>query len=188
MTVISLRGYSAEEIAVAWMKYRTAPASVRDRARMRLAILEAVSDLLKAGQNTDVAIEKTIANFAQKGSSFSASSLRRWIRRVRHVAHEHWLPFLLPGHGGGAALAPMPEEAWESLLAALASPELPSVESCYESLKARAHLQGWMLPSLRTIQRRIARMPLARPAMAGNGSLDLPFPRRGSLKAQLCAV
>ncbi len=57
----------------------------------------------------------------------------------------------------GRPQAAVPDAAWQAWLADYLDRRQPTAQSCYRRLQAQAASEGWTLPSLRTLRRRLAR-------------------------------
>lgn len=135
----------------AWALYDTLPEKAKDRARDRLAAIDAVEHL-ELGRMTRSAAVAIVAR--QKG--VSARSIFSWFDQVAGVERADRIAYLVPRYTGGVATAECPEEAWETLKADFLRPEgPPAFSACYERLTRKAPGHGWQLPSAKTLQRRM---------------------------------
>nr|WP_276515444.1 transposase domain-containing protein [Ancylobacter defluvii] len=134
-----------------WDWFEALPEVRREKARERLAVLNAVHDLVMAGRARDVAMMHAAAE-----AKVSLRTLYSWAEMVAGVAKADWLPYLMPRHAGRQAEADCSPEAWEWFKANYLRQAEPSVAHCYRQLQAVARAQGWTIPSQKTLARRIA--------------------------------
>lgn len=74
----------------AWEKFERLPVETRKSAEKRLAALRHYQRLLTIGFSHRVAVD-----YAAGVSGFAASSLWRWLAKLRSIPAEGWLPFLV---------------------------------------------------------------------------------------------
>lgn len=135
----------------AWALYEQLPEKAKDRARDRLAVIDAVEHL-ELGRLTRSAAVAVVAR--QKG--VSARSIFSWLDQVAGIERADRVAYLVPRYTGGVTTAECPEEAWQTLLADFLRPEgPPAFSACFERLERAATAKGWTLPSAKTLQRRI---------------------------------
>lgn len=174
------RDIEENQVAAAWRRFEAVPQSLRDTARKRLAALQAVEQLLAAGQPLLAARATVAAQWAKAGiRGYSVASLGRWAAMVAHVEVQHRLALLVPGYIGRTATADMPPEAWDMFKADYLRVEAPTATGCYERLQRRAHVEGWALPSLTAFTRRLRReipLPVLKLAREGSDALGRLFP------------
>lgn len=134
-----------------WDWFERLPAARQEKARERLAALEAVADLVAAGRQREVAMMHVAAEM-----KVSLRTLYNWADLVAGVARVDWLPHLQPRHAGRQAEAECSSDAWEWYKANYLRQSEPSHALCYRQLKRVAAEQGWEIPSAKTLERRIA--------------------------------
>lgn len=134
-----------------WDWFERLPEARQQKARERLAALEAVADLVAAGRQRDVAMMHVAAEL-----KVSLRTLYNWSELVAGVSRVDWLPHLQPRHAGRQAEAECSDEAWEWYKANYLRQSEPSHALCYRQLQRAASEQGWTIPSRKTLERRIA--------------------------------
>ncbi len=80
-----------------------------------------------------------------------------------------WLPRLVPHNTGRTVTAPCTDDAWEFFKADYLRLEQPSAAACYQRLQRAAAEHGWVVPSLKTLLRRIRKIPKAVRTLAREG-------------------
>lgn len=137
-----------------WEWFERLPAARQQKARDRLAALDAVEAMQRGGVGKVVAAMQIAA--ARK---VTLASLYNWEKLVHGIPREDWLPYLAPRHAGSTSTADCTPEAWEALKGDYLRPEKPNFSDCYRRLQAMAAAQGWTIPSERTLQRRMDALP-----------------------------
>lgn len=182
------------QIKALWSRYEQVPQHMKDTAQRRLTALQAVAKLVEQGHRMQDARAAVAAQLQRDGvRGASVPSLSRWAASVARLAAQHWLAALVPEYSGGTATAEIPEQAWDTFKADYLRLEAPTATSCYDRLKDVAKITGWVLPSLDTFERRIAKLPRGVRILAREGeeALMRTFPaqeRDRSLFAALEAV
>lgn len=141
-----------EAVAESWRWYETLPDKAKTKARHRLAALSAVLVLTHNGQTKDAAVPLVAS---QRG--VATSSIWGWFARVQGFDRVDWLPQLADRYAGRTKEADITPEAWEAFKADYLRLEQPSAESCHERLERIASARGWVLPSPKTLLRKIER-------------------------------
>lgn len=85
----------------------------------------------------------------------SESTLERWRKLIKGQDRANWLPLLMPHRPGRTVTAAFSEAAWESIKEDWGRLSQPSVASCYRRAQKLAPANGWTMPSLDTVERRI---------------------------------
>lgn len=135
----------------AWTLYADLPDKAKERAKDRLAVIDAVEQL-ELGRTTRSAAVAIVAR--QKG--VSARSIFNWLDLVVGVERTDRVAYLVPRYTGGVATAECPDEGWEILKADFLRPEgPPAFSACFERLERVAKQRAWRLPSAKTLQRRM---------------------------------
>lgn len=148
------------QIRTLWARYEQVPQDLKDQAQRRLTALQAVNTLVQQGHGLQDARGAVAAQLQREGvRGGSVPSLCRWAAAVAGLEPQHWVAALVPNYTGGTATAEIPEEAWDQFKADYLRLEAPSATSCYERLQRVAKVRGWVLPSLDTFERRIAKLP-----------------------------
>jgi transposase InsO family protein len=135
-----------------WQWFEGLPSAKKATARERLAVLQAVEQLVASGAPKNTAVT-TISRQKKVG----ASTIYAWIKAVTGLRKEDWLPALAPKHAGRTKTAEMDEAAWAFIKADYLRKSRPSFASCYERLEIAAADNGWTIPSYRTLKRRLER-------------------------------
>lgn len=152
-----------------WAQFARRPARQKERARRRLAAIQAALALIKR----DMARKRAYAE-AARIHGFSAASLERWVGEVKGYPESDWLPLLAPNYVGRTAAAVCAAEAWDYFKADYLRLEQPAGAACYDRLLRAAAQHGWAVPSLRTLERRIEReIPQAVRILAREGTESL---------------
>jgi putative transposase len=148
-----------------WAMYERKPAAIKAEAARRLGTLDAVDQLIAGGLRKLAAI-KIIA--AQTGDH--DATIRRWFALVADLDRVDWLPALAPKWSGRSPDAECSPAAWEFFKGDFLRMSQPRAEPCYRRLEEAATSHGWTIPSLRTLQRRLAReLPPATVRLARGG-------------------
>ena len=154
---------------VAWAEYEGLTLSAKRKAEARLAILEEVEALVHAGYGRGVAVGE-VAGLRGKGQR----TIWGWFQLVEGVRRDDWLPALAPRHQTAKRTVEKAEcspEAWEALKADYLRVEQPALEACYRRLAKLASKHCWVIPTPRTLLRRIqAEIPEATLILAREGS------------------
>ncbi len=83
------------------------------------------------------------------------ATLRRWAKLAGNYNRSDWLPALCPRWAGNLARAECSPEAWDYLKSSYLNPEKPALAACYERLMRIAPQNDWLVPSPRTLRRRV---------------------------------
>ena len=146
----STTGVAAER----WAWFDRQPEKLKQRCRERLDALAQIERLVREGASRTYAMETT-AN--ERG--LKLKTLYEWKKLVRDVARADWLPFLAPMHGGGRPEAEFTAEAQNWLISLyLQNSRLP-FEECCRQLREKAAIEGWTIPSNRTLLRLVRALP-----------------------------
>ncbi|WP_280178162.1 DNA-binding domain-containing protein, partial [Starkeya nomas] len=121
-----------------WDWFERLPEARQQKARERLAALEAVADLVAAGRQRDVAMMHVAAEM-----KVSLRTLYNWADLVAGVARVDWLPHLQPRHAGRLATAEYSEEAWDWFRDNYLTQSERSAAKVYRDLEKIAKAQGW---------------------------------------------
>lgn len=122
----------------------------KQKARDRLAILEAVAALQRGGLQKDVAV-----NAVGRANEVGKSAIYAWAELVAGIERTDWLPYLAPRFVGRTATVECAPEAWQFIKADYLRQSKPSFTTCYERLQLAAAEHGWSVPSERTLHRRM---------------------------------
>ena len=160
------RAEGAPGQAEIWAWFERLPEKKQADARRKLEALDALEAM------TTARIPRTeAARLVASARGISVTSLYQWRAAVDAIPRADWLAFLAPRHAGRAgAEAECPDEAWEVLKADYLRLERPTFDACWRRLTAIAGEKGWELPSARTLQRRIAALPVQLVVLAREGT------------------
>lgn len=171
---------SDAQVQAAWQRYESAPQHIKDTAQQRLRALQAVDALVNGGRSLMDARELVAVQLQREGvRGGSVASLCRWSKEANAAEVQHRLALLVPSYSGGTASAEIPAEAWDTYKADYLRLEAPSASSCYDRLARIAKVNGWVIPTRKTFERRIkaefnrATLLLAREGME---ALNRTFP------------
>jgi len=135
-----------------WAAFERLPGKARQEAARRADACDLVERLTGTGMGRVAAVEA-----AAQSSGDHPATLRRWLRLVRGLPRDEWLPALAPRHGGGRRAATCSPEAWDFFRADYLRLEAPGAAACYQRLLRTAQAHGWSVPSLPTLTRRLER-------------------------------
>lgn len=134
----------------AWRQYEAAPDKQKDKAKRRLAILQAVEAIQRGGVAHDTAVYMTA-----RENGVGTSTIYAWRQLIAGVHREDRLAYLLPRHCGRTKTRDCDPQAWDAFKADYLRPEQPGYAACYRRLKQMAAAHGWTVPSQKTLQRRM---------------------------------
>jgi len=154
------------DATASWDTFERLPASARDAATARLAVLDQVASLRGGGMKAADAVAEAAAQ-----AGVSPTTIWNWLRLVEGVPRANWLAALAPLHRGRTATAQCDPRAWDFLVADYLRPEAPSFAACYRRLAAAATANGWSpMPASKTLQRRLEKtVPAASRVLARQG-------------------
>jgi hypothetical protein len=195
LAVVSARGTAASreaptthaEISARAALYEAAVQSRKDRAKKALDAVCAWDALRLSGFRKAAASEAVSHKFR-----VSLATVGRWLAEVEGVPRDAWLYFLLDRRIGRTAIADMSAEAWEVLKGDYLRPERPSAKACITRLirRNREQCEGWILPSPRTLLRRLNAIsrPVRILARQGAKALSEAYPSQQRSKSALRAL
>lgn len=170
----------------AWAAYDALPDTKKAVAVFRKTVLEEVEALQRAGYSEGGAVTHVVTLHsvrARQGEgehhAFGASTVRNWKGLVKGLNRGDWLPALAPRTTGRTATADVDPEAWEFLKGDYMRLSQPSFESVMDRLLEAAGLNGWKLPSAKTLKRKLDREipePVMVLAREGYEKLERMFP------------
>jgi len=140
------------EVSESWRWYNSLPDKAKIKAQDRLHTLDAVETLLRNGTKKEHAIPLVAA-----ARQVATSSIWGWYAKVQGRNRADWLPELADRYAGRVKEAEVTAEAWEAFKADYLRVEKPTAESCFERVGRIAAVQGWTLPTLKTLLRKIER-------------------------------
>ncbi len=134
-----------------WAAFDRLPDKAKVQARERLAIVQRV-ELLAAGMARRVAVA-----LAASEAKVSTSSVWIWLRAVDGLPDGDRLPALASRNRGRTVASDCHPEAWEYIKADYLRAAAPAFDACYRRLAETATRQGWIIPSMKTLRRRLNR-------------------------------
>ena len=148
-----------------WEDYAGRTEKQKNRAKAALSVLLRSLELEAGGlPRLDAQTQ------AAKEHKTSPRTLQRHYKKVRGVPRPDWLPVLAPGYVAPSNPAPFSPEAWEYFKADYLRREQPRFSSCYDRLLRAAEANGWTVPSMGAVRRRLRRdIPRAVEVMAREG-------------------
>lgn len=111
----------------------------------------------------------------------SVGALKNWCRAVRDHHPSDWVAVLAPQDAGRTVTADFSPEAWDYFKADYLRLESPSAAACYDRLMRIAPANGWNVPHLRTVERKLDReLPRAviKLAREGREALQRMYPHQ----------
>ncbi|WP_447077708.1 transposase domain-containing protein [Shewanella algae] len=147
------QGYCPEAL---WARWNKAGNAAQGKAQQALMAVKAVFALRQNGIALMDAYESVCEEYG-----IAVSTLRRQCAKVKGINETDWAPALLPRHFEVAdakkknQFAPITPAAWEFFKADYLRLEQPNMTACYERLKDAAKHNGWHIPSLKSLSRRL---------------------------------
>jgi hypothetical protein len=139
-----------------WARYELAPAGTKAKAQRRLEIVLAYDELERTG-----VAKKEIERSLRERYAKEASPPTLWRLReaVRGQDRGLWLPLLLPRWTGRSAKAEFSEAGWRWILSEWGITSRPALKPIWIRAREMAAAEGWTIPSLDAVQRRIELLP-----------------------------
>lgn len=134
----------------AWARFDALPEARKDKARAKLAVINDVHALVKAGTVKDCAIALVCGR-----ADIPARTYWEWESKTHGLDRADWLPALVDHYAGRQAVAEMTTDAWDYFLADYLTQSEPAASASYARLMEIAVERDWIVPSLKTILRRI---------------------------------
>jgi hypothetical protein len=157
------------------------------KARAALEVVTQYHELTARGFKATAAVSAVVT-----ARAISPAKLYGHLARVRGEPRDLWLFLLLPGHAGRTARAEISAEAWEVLKGDYLAKPAKTAKACIERLKdanARGRM-GWIVPSDRTLLRRLQAIPRDVKVLARKGREELLklFPPQQRVKLALASL
>lgn len=134
-----------------WGRYERLTSKHHDEAMRRLHVLVAVDDLIAAGMKKLTAIAHVAGE-----ADVDPATIRRWFSLVKSVERQDWLAALAPRYVGNAEpKAECDPRAWDWYKGHYLTRRQPTHADTYRRLEEIAKVEGWTVPSARTLIRRI---------------------------------
>lgn len=103
-----------------------------------------------------VAREAVAARLQREGvKGGSVRSLALWAAKVGDAPRQDWLALLLPDYTGRTATAECAEPCWDWYKSHFLTRKKPTHASTYRRVQEIAKAQGWVIPSAKTLRRRL---------------------------------
>lgn len=168
-----LGALSAEDYRLIWEHYDRQSATVKERARKALEVVCAFDDLQRQG----VPVRLINATLRDQFDT-SPPTVWRYRQRVEGHPRPQWEALLAPQYVGGGREAEFSEEAYKWILARFLSTSEPRGNVIIKEARRQAAGQGWVIPSDKTVMRRINAEPawLTIAGRQGDKVLERSFP------------
>lgn len=145
-----------------WQMWDEASVMAQEKAKAKLGAMFAIASLVETGTNLLQAIEmvagKQNAELQRGEKPLTVGSLKNWWYRVKDAPRQDWLPLMLCNSGKASKnVAEMSEEAWKFFKNSYYSREQRTFNHCYQILKETAALQGWVIPAVSSLKRKMER-------------------------------
>lgn len=146
-----------------WQMWDEASHNAQEQAKIKLGVMFAVANLVESGVNVLTAFEavcgkENVEREQNNQKKLTIGSLKNWWYLIKDTPRQDWLPLLLNNRGKGAKkVAAIDDEAWKFFKNLYYTREQPTIAHSYEILKATATLNGWVIPSLSSLKRKMAR-------------------------------
>lgn len=140
--------------------FRRKPEKARNRAEKRNRIMKEFIALVDDGMPIGKAIELVARN-----NDINPANVRNWYygtdkkKGVRQVARDEWLFALMDNYAGRQVKAEWTEKAEEYFRSLYLVNKCPNLSDCYRRMKESAPANNWIVPSERTIRRRMTEVP-----------------------------
>lgn len=133
-----------------WEDYEALAQNLKDEAESRLAALHEVEKLVAVGIGKVSAVEIVAEEFKT-----SPATIRRWFGMVKLADRVNWLPTLAPRYVGKTGRAECDPRAWDWYVGQYLTRRQPSHADTYRRLEDIAAVEGWVIPSAKTMERRV---------------------------------
>jgi len=145
----------------AWLRWERLPVGLQDEARSRLAAIERIEQLQRAGMNKTRAIEEVVASAAREARAagqeppLKVGTIYTWFARIEGVSQHDRAAYLAPDYCGRTSTSDCSPDAWEYLKGDYLRLSKPPFAGCYRRLERTAAQNGWTIPSEKTLHRRL---------------------------------
>lgn len=140
-------GYDREGL---WANYERKNEKQKQLAQARLVAINTALGLIDNGTGATAAWK-----LSAQQSGLNKATLYRWYNKLIGYERTDWLPALVSGYVGRTQQADCDDRAWEFFKADYLRLEAPAAAACYRRLQRAAQEQGWAIPAVRTLERRI---------------------------------
>jgi len=145
-------GEATTPAADAWRWYEAQSAKTKAEAERRHALVGEIALLESAGLTRTAAV----AEIARRHGAGKAT-LWTWLRLIEGAQRADWLPALAPRRQGGGVEAEIDPFLWNVFKSDFLRPSAPTLTSCYARTAGIAAEKGLLMPSERTLRRRLER-------------------------------
>lgn len=155
------------------LAYRQAPKQSKARADILCAAVTEFEELRAGGETKSNAAAHIKATY-----NISYETLWRARRVVAGQPHELWAALLLPSYKGRTKESELTGEAWDWIKSHYLSTSEPPARVVIKEARKQAKLSGWVLPSDKTILRKINALPatITIQGREGKEAFDATFP------------
>ena len=152
-----------------WQIYSIANNNRKDSAMKRLEIINEYLEIQATCKTNAKAMQEICKKY-----KVSSATIYRYLEMIRGKSRSDWLPALLPNtHLRGRLKSNMSIEAWELLKADYLRLEQPTLRACYTRINFLAKEKNWTVPSYKTVQRKIAKIPMTTKVLKRQGEYAL---------------
>ncbi|EAT15344.1 Mu transposase C-terminal domain-containing protein [Desulfuromonas acetoxidans] len=139
---------------ILWDYYSRKTDKAKAAAQVRLEAVQMCTTLLSNGWKKTEAKEQVVEVFKGR-TKVSFHTLGNWLKKINGVDQADWLPALVDGYTGRQTDSKVSPEAWDYIKADYLRRERPTWSSCYERLERAGAKPGWVIPSSKTLQRKL---------------------------------
>ncbi|MFZ7276952.1 transposase domain-containing protein [Avibacterium endocarditidis] len=161
----------------AWNVLSSATFEQEKRAERRFQAVLKLAGLVENKMPLMQAMAKVVEFYANsEGEKVSQGSLKRWWYKVKKQPQGNWLPLLLDRveRDCSSRFAEISENAWKFFLKDYLRESKPKFSVCYYRLTLAAEENGWEIPSLTSLKRKLHReFTPAELALARGGEHEL---------------
>jgi hypothetical protein len=139
-----------------WSRWNNAGTKAQAKAKAKLSYLTVLQQLINSGVAKMTAYESVCEEYA-----VAFASVRREFASLKNFAEQDWLPVLLPKNKEAAVgarkarFAFITPDAWDFIKCDYLRKEEPAFSVCYERLKDAAKKNDWIVPSKKSLERRM---------------------------------
>ncbi|WP_349321415.1 transposase domain-containing protein [Asticcacaulis sp. MM231] len=133
-----------------WTWYDQQSDKTKAEAQRRLMILQRIELAEKAGFGANNAVAE-----AAKQYEVSPATIWNWRQLVTGIAAQDRLPALAPRRVGGGLKKGIDEALWQQFKTDFLRKSAPTYAGCYARLEESAKKAGFILPTCKTLQRRL---------------------------------
>ena len=173
------------ELSEAEERWLLATEAQQAKAKNKLEIVVTAERVIASGNRVDDALREVAAQYG-----CSKESIYKWRKILKGWPKSHRLYALLDNHGGGAEKIELCDRAWEYIKADYLRLEAPALTAVYDRAKRQGYLEGWKLPSYKTVSRRIKELNASAVVLARQGRecAERLFPAQTRDKSELHAL